>query len=104
MYTVDLFMDYLFPVHRAANNFWKPVGHDVRKNKILSDIYKNLSDINFYKMFLKTLIKFSYCWETFLHLFIRAEFTPFALNKLESNLCYSQSIKVSTAFKVKTWN
>ena len=44
------------------------------RNNIPLDIYKNLLGINFY-IFLKTLININYCWETFLHSFIRAKFT-----------------------------
>ena len=56
------------------------------KNKIPSEIYENLSDINFYVFKNSNKIQ----------LLLRS------ISALESNLCYSLSVKVSTAFKINT--
>ena len=66
---------------RAANNLWKPAGHDVwKKYYIPLDIYKNLLDINFYKF----LINMNYCWEKFLQSLITAEFMLLPIKKVST--------------------
>ena len=74
------------------------------KNKILSDIMKTCRTQTFRNV-LKNSNKIQLFLRNISPLFLRAEFTPFAINKcfsarqLELNLCYLLSIKLVLPLK-----